>query len=237
MPAAESYSSNNSAWGGLQMAFLQPGNIFCGAVPAGFPALKATGEFVTGGTSESVSDFNVSCSTKNEEVIPVWSGDSSGDDLSHAAIAGKPTFSISCKMLSYMITILQAPVQCKHFILPVSPLPSIVCHNHRKASWPPAAKPKMPLNPSVGVLGRSCRFTKTHMGVLNLSNRYAGDSPHVESKLYQYALRRNQCGPTKQGLSRERSCLELFCCCSRGPFTGATGGATSAVGCCSIGTW
>lgn len=87
VPRADAYGTGNGSWPALQAAVVQPGNNFCGTVPGRFPAFKTTGEFVTGPTTEKVSDFNESCSSRDAIAVN-WSGDSSGDDLSHAAVAG-----------------------------------------------------------------------------------------------------------------------------------------------------
>lgn len=84
---ADNYGAGNASWPALQSAVLQPGNNFCGAVSGRFPAVKVTGEFVTGPTVEPLTNFNESCSSK--DAISDCSGDSSGDDLSHAAVAGR----------------------------------------------------------------------------------------------------------------------------------------------------
>ena len=88
MCPAASWAANTSGWPALQEAYLQPGNQFCGDVPEGFPAVRATGEYVTGPTYDSIVTFNTSCSSESSVVPNNWSGDSSGDDLSQGAVAG-----------------------------------------------------------------------------------------------------------------------------------------------------
>ena len=80
---------NDTAFPSLQQAIFEPGNTFCGDVPAGFPAYESDGVYLTGPSQHSISSLGKECTSKDEiNINPDWYGDHAGDNLSSTAIAG-----------------------------------------------------------------------------------------------------------------------------------------------------